>query len=144
MHPEPRIGSKLSRPTVLATAVILSGISLVRPAAAQEVRGLPEGVYLLRMKDSTATNPFGQSLITIASGGELLWERDGQPFRMMRWTQQADRFTVEDPEGCPLNPLGDYLVEDREGGGYQLKLVTDGCGDRSSSIAITYLMPVFR
>lgn len=134
-------GSKL-KPTILATSVVLAAIAAARPLAAQQApQGLPAGRYALLMRDSTARNPFGESYLTISAGGEILWERDGQPFAMMRYVQQGEILTVEDADLCPLNPVGDYMVRLRGTTGYQLDLINDGCGDRSTSVALTWLKP---
>lgn len=137
-------GSKLTKPTVLATAVVLSAAFRAESVAAQEENPLPAGIYRLEMRDSSAINPFGRSLITVTNEGEILWDREGQLFALMHWTRQADTLSIAYPEGCPISPVGRYFVEHREEGGVQLKVVSDDCGDRASYSGMTWLRPIHR
>lgn len=126
---------------VVVGLLVVSGAA---PVAAQQVKSLPPGTYQLRMRDSTAANPWGTSFVSLLEGGMVVWQREGAPDMTMLWSTAGDTLIIEDADGCPFDPVGSYAVGLHPAGGYQLTPIQDSCGDRRMSVLMTWLKPVGR
>lgn len=125
----------------LATALLLAIIPPVTPAPVDPTFG--PGSYTIEQRVKRDINPYAGDRLDFIEGGVMVWNRDGQPFVMMRWDVKQDLLRIEDPDLCPVAPVALYRVSWQERG-FVMEVVSDDCGQRSASATTMVLVPVAR
>lgn len=109
--------------------------------APRDPRPFTPGLYSIETRDPALPNRYAGTTLDFAEGGDLIWNRDGLPYAMMRWSLTGDVMRIEDTDLCTLAPVGIYRVSWRERG-FVFDALADDCHERSSSAKSMILVPV--
>jgi hypothetical protein len=121
--------------SVLALAALL-----IADPRTRDPRPFTAGSYTIEQRVKTDANRYAGTTLDFHDGGYLVWNRDGQPFAMMRWSVTGDMLRIDDTDLCPVAPVGLYRVywQDR---GFVVDRVADDCHERAQSATTMMMVP---